>query len=329
MDSQTNNLSNCYLCGSSNTKDFFELPPIPTMDGVMCKTKEEALAVTKGQISLRFCKHCGYIGNEGHVAEKISFNEYDFSNVHSPTFAQNISDLCERLIDNYDLQKKTILDIGCGDGYFLKAICKKGENNGIGIDPGFDHSSFKKNGIDLTFYREYYSEKHAALKADLVTSLLVISVLNDPKSFISLIRKNFGDQTDTIFYFDFPYADYTFGERVIWNVVYEHRSWFSKASLRFLMEQCGFEVLDIGLSWNDEYIYVEARPDPKYSPASASAIEVEKLETIIESFSSSFKEIMANNERKIEQISAKNKRVIAWGAGARGVSFFNCKIRPY
>ena len=148
-------------------------------------------------------------------------------------------------------------------------------------------------------------------------------MLNDPKSFISLIRKNLDNQLNTVVYFDFPYADYTFGNQVIWNVVYEHRSWFSKASLRYLMEQCGFEVLNIGLSWNDEFIYVEAKPDPNYSPVSTSDAEVKKLESIIDKFNAAYSQVLDDSKQKIAQIKAESKRVIGWGAGARGISFFN------
>lgn len=315
---------NCSLCNSENTSDFFTLPPIPTMDGVMCKSKEGAIQAVRGQIILRFCNNCGYVGNEGHDPGKISFDDYDFSNAHSPIFAKHTKEISDRLINSYDLHGKNILDIGCGDGYFLKTICTSGNNKGIGIDPGFDFSNFKKNRTDLTFIRDYYSKKYAHFESDLLTCRHVLNVINDPIAFIKSIRENLNGQENTIVYFDAPNVHYTLGDMVIWNVVYEHRSWFSETSLKYLLEYCGFEVLNIAPCWNGEYLSIEARPIKEFiPPKKADESKVQVLASMTKSFNFEFEKIKATSQQKINQLKANQKRTIAWGAGARGVSFFN------
>lgn len=317
--------SECYLCGSDQIYDFFKMPPLPTQDGIMCSTEEEAIQVVRGSIELRFCRRCGYVGNEGHEPEKVRFDDYDFSNDQSPMYAKSTQELSDRLITRYDLRGKSIVDIGCGDGDFLKTVCKRGGNKGVGIDPGFDHSKrASANGVDLTFYREYYSEKHSQFTSDLVTSRHVMTLPSDPVAFIRLIRKNLEHQPHAIVYFDVPNVRYTIGEKVIWNVVYEHRSWYSQESLTYLMELAGFEVLDIDLCWNGEYLYVEARPNPTMDPPQLPDPQsLVTLEEAINSFVTDFSELMENNTRKIEEINAQNKKTLAWGAGARAVTFFN------
>lgn len=315
----------CFLCGSDQVHDFFQLPPMPTMDGVMSNTVAEALAVAKGRISLRFCKNCGYIGNEEHEADKVNFDEYDFSNDHSPIYTQFTEELSDRLIDRYNLKGKTILDIGCGDGDFLRTICARGNNKGIGVDPGFDYSKKKPtNGLDVTFVREYYSEKHKDIKADLVVSRLVLSLPNDPIAFIKTIRQNLEDQPDTIVYFDIPNSQYTFEEKVVWNVIYEHRSWYSKESLSYLLELCGFEVLSVDLCWHDEFLSIEARPNTKGTPPQLpDPLKIGQFEKVIHAFADNFRDLKAEYQQIIDEINASGKKAMAWSAGARALTFFN------
>lgn len=315
----------CKLCGSDTTTDFFDLPPVPTQDGIMAQSENAAQQAAKGAINLRFCRKCSFVRNEGYEAEKISFSEYDFSNDHSPLFNRYINDLSDRLIKHYQLHHKTILDIGCGDGKFLKMICQKGNNKGIGIDPGFDFSNSNGTGqADIRFFRTYYSEEHHTLAPDFIACRLVIDLLDDPAKVLRVIRKNIGNKLSTIVYIEVPNAAYTFGNNIFWNVAYEHSSWYTPESFRFQLEQCGFEVLHVAPCWNDEFLGIEVRPSPDFvepeSPASPAIAHYSKM---VETFSTTFQQLMQECDERIQKIREEQIKTIAWGAGARALTFFN------
>jgi len=318
------NKTSCCLCNSITNK-FFETPPVPTMDGVMSNTKTDALSCPKGAIQLSHCKNCGFISNDGYEAEKVKFDTYDFSNDHSPLFSTYVQNLCEYLIEKYDLRQKTILDVGCGDGFFLKQICALGHNKGIGIDSGFDHSNTPvEKDLDIEFIQKYYTLAHQNLEVDLVACRLVIDLLPDPVSFLKIFRANLENRPNTIVFFEVPYANYTFEEKVIWNVVYEHRSWFSKESFRYLFEMCGFEVLDTPLLWNNEFLGIEAKINPtKNFNLTKNQVALKKWNTTIKEFSESYKSLLNSVENQIIKLRRSNTKVIAWGAGARGLSLLN------
>jgi len=315
----------CKLCSSDNTHDFFSLPPTPTQDGNMAISEVAAIQVLKGDIQLRFCNFCGHIRNEGYEAHKVTFDAYDFSNDHSPIFRNYVDTLTSRLIYEYDLKEKTILDIGCGDGYFLKEICKKGNNKGIGIDPGFNHDKEQLDiNTNVQFIQDYYSEKYDNIKADFIACRLVIDLLDDPSAFISTIRKTIDYNPDTILYFEVPNALYTFKNRIVWNVVYEHATWYTPDSLALQFEACGFEVLQVAPCWNDEFIGIEVRSQaPSYAykvPRSNKALATARC---IKSFEEDYQLLKSNSQANIERIRNENLKTIAWGAGARAVVFFN------
>jgi len=311
------NTPDCRLCSSPNTDLFFELPPVPTQDGIMCTTESKAKSVNRGKISLVYCDNCGFISNDGYDPSKIQFDDYDFSNDHSPLFRSYVKSLSERLSERYDLKGKTILDIGSGDGAFLETICRLGNNIGIGIDPGFDHSTRKvPEDLEVTYIRDYYSEKYANVKTDLLTCRLVIDLLEDQTKFLKMVRDNLNEHPETIVYFEVPNAQYTFEDRILWNVVYEHGAWYTKQSLAYQFRHCGFEVLHVDTCWNDEFLGIEAKPDQNYqrSPQMSKIVDDFKVDVSLQ---------MEDCKKKIVEIIEKETRTIAWGAGARAVTFFN------
>ncbi len=314
----------CFLCKSPNTFDFFQLPPVPTQDGIMCTSEKEAMEVVKGKIDLRFCQSCGFICNEGYDSSKISFDDYDFSNDGSPLFRKYVEDLADRLIQQYDLNEKTVLDIGCGDGVFLKVLTAKGNNKGIGIDPGFDFSKHASENDQIQYIRDYYSDKYEYLRPNFIACRLVIDLLDDQASFVKMVRKNLDNCPDTIVYFEVPNAAYTFEDRIIWNVVYEHKAWFTPDSFAFLFEANGFEVLNVAPCWNDEFLGIEARPKPMESkPKFPPAKNIQMLSETIADFNADFEDLIRKSLSRIEQVQNENIKTIAWGAGARAVTFFN------
>ena len=48
---------------------------------------------------------------------------YENSLHYSPTFRRYAEEQAATIVDRYDLHYKTIVEIGCGDAYFLKLLC--------------------------------------------------------------------------------------------------------------------------------------------------------------------------------------------------------------
>ena len=60
--------------------------------------------------------------------------------------------------------------------------------------------------------------------------------------------------------FELPDVRRVLDEVAFWDVYYEHCSYFSAGSLARLFRATGFEVLDLALDYDDQYLLLEARP---------------------------------------------------------------------
>ena len=124
----------CTVCGCTEFSDFLELKQIPAQDGVLWETYNEAVNAPKGDITLSLCLNCGFAGNKKFNPDLLKFIGYNVSLEHSQLYQRFIETLGSGLVERHNLKNKTILEIGCGNGYFLRAICALGVNKGVGLD---------------------------------------------------------------------------------------------------------------------------------------------------------------------------------------------------
>ncbi len=317
----------CPLCQSDSIEIFFALESIPTMDGNMAHSKREALSVTMGDITLSHCRNCDYIVNLGHQAESVVFDEYDFSLSDSPMYNLYQEELARDLIANFGLTNKVILEIGCGAGDFLKTLCEIGENNGIGIDPGFENEELLlPSGHQVTFIRDFYDVRHKELNPDFIICRLVIDLLNDPFQLLKIIHRNTIDRETPVFFEIFD-AEYSFKKNLVWNAVYEHRSWLTLASVSPFFHYNSFEVLDKKRHWHDEYLGVVVKPRDLTWSAPNHVSDSFLVNSLLD-FKKNADTIVEQAKARLRVLEEEKIKVIAWGAGARAVTFFNV-LKPH
>jgi len=316
----------CTVCGAGDFLDFFELKHIPTQDGVLWLTHEEAVNAPRGDISLSLCLKCGYIGNRLFEPDLVRFVGYNISLEYSPHYQSFIRTLASRLIERYDLREKTILEIGCGNGYFLKTICALGGNKGVGFDPSYvDVSGGGVNAREILFIKDFYSERYAQYHGDLVCCRQVIDHLGSPKAFLRMVRRLMGERGDSVAYFEVPNPERTLQQFVPWNVGYEHGSWFFPESFRSLFKFSGFDVREVSPCHDREYLGIEAIPAPNYdlNGKTVPRIEISRLAGDLKTLSHRFRETVSVWDERLRRIERDRIRAIPWGAGGRAIGFLN------
>ncbi len=320
-------VNGCPICGSKRVEDYFDVPSIPIDAGACFSSFEAARNAPTGRICLAICHDCGFIGNRTFEYSRISFGtRYDISLHHSPSFQTFLERTARRLVTTYNVRNKTIVEIGCGTGHFLRLICSMGGNKGIGIDPSVPRVGTEPCGDrDVAFIRDLYTEKYAHFEADLICCMQMFNLLPDPLGFLKMIRRNIGSRCNTIVYLEVPNAEYQYDGPIKWNVFYEYASLFHANSLKRVFVKAGFKILECRPCYeDDQYLYVDAEPNSDSGSESSCGESVDSaFLNKVSSFSSRYREAESVWRAKLRDMEAAGKKIVGWGAGGRGVFFFN------
>jgi SAM-dependent methyltransferase len=316
----------CPVCGDKKRKTFFQITDAPVHCNVLWKSRESALNCPKGDIVLAFCPACTYIWNLAFEPTRLEYTPAYENSLHfSPYFQNYAMSLATRLIDRYNLYGKDIIEIGCGKGYFLKLLCQLGNNYGVGFDPACPKQNNDALKGQVKFIADFYSERYANYKGDLIVCRQTLEHIHDPKGFLKMLRYAIGNQEHTQVFFEVPNALKTFQNLFIWDIIYEHCSYFTPTSLSIIFSSAGFHVCEITEEFEGQYLCVYAVPDnhshldyPKTLSSEADMVSHE-----ITNFTARFKNKVKKWREKLDMLVGNGQRVVVWGAGSKGVTFLN------
>ena len=304
---------------------FYQARDVPVHDVLLLRSREQAMNYPRGDINLAVCSNCGFIANVSFDSALLEYDsEYEATQAYSPTFNAFHRQLAERLIDRYDLHDKDILEIGCGQGEFLILLCELGGNRGIGFDPAYVDGRLESDASDrITFVKDFYSEKYTHLNADLVCCKMTLEHIPDTARFVSTIRRAIGPNSDTAVFFQVPNVTRILRDLAFWDIYYEHCSYFDLGSLSYLLQKCGFEVLDTTEAYDNQYALVEARPSmnssqPRFSQ-DHELLERSKRDAAF--FSENYRRKLEEWDSRIGAIELNGQRAVIWGSGSKAVAF--------
>jgi 2-polyprenyl-3-methyl-5-hydroxy-6-metoxy-1,4-benzoquinol methylase len=302
---------------------FYELHQVPVHSVLLLMTREQARNYPKGDITLGFCHTCGFISNVAFFPEVHEYSaKYESTQTYSPTFNAFHHRLASSLLERYDLHGKEIIEIGCGQGEFLTLLCELGQNRGIGFDPAYDPSRGAKQLDGVTFISDFYSEKYVDYRADFVCCKMTLEHIHATAEFVATVRRSVGDQPDTIVFFQVPNARYVFSDVAFWDVYYEHCSYFSLGSIARLFRRNHFDVMDLWMDYDDQYLMIEARPRKSVAKTPMpQENDLFQLEHDVANFAAQFPKKLGGWRRLIRRKRAAGRKIVLWGGGSKGVAF--------
>ncbi len=256
-DSTTCQALSCPGCGADGGEVFCSTSRAPVLCHLRYTDPDEARAAPTGRISLaRCCETCGLVYNRDFEPAKMSYEvSYDNALHHSAHFRGYASHLASDLCERHNLQNEIVVDIGCGDGYFLNLLCEAGTNRGWGFDPTAYQSL--ETSSDVRLIRGYFDAEQLPAKPGLICCRHVLEHLPQPQALLSEIRQAC-EPMRTVVYFEVPDARFTLEHGGLWDILYEHCSYYTPDSIRRLFEQHGFRVDRVGSSYHGQFLQLEA-----------------------------------------------------------------------
>ncbi|MGD9193551.1 MAG: methyltransferase domain-containing protein [Desulfobacterales bacterium] len=318
----------CPICDSTATTEFFTIGEIPVFCNVLWERREEALNAATGDINLRFCHTCTHVYNSTFDPKRLQYSpKYETSLHYSPTFQNYTVALAEKLVRTYGLYDKDIIEIGCGKGDFLHLLAEMGNNRCLGFDPSYDPLRIDQDHRSqrIAVIQDVYSERYSRYHADFIACRQVLEHVMEPRNFIKMIRRTVEDQDQTVVFVEVPNVMFTLMEFGIWDLIYEHCSYFTSLSLVRLFLEAGFIPLNVNESFGRQYLCIEARPGINESKNNVNPqhLSVTEIEKYIFGFANNYRKKITEWESELQAMLQSDIKAVVWGAGSKGITFLN------
>jgi SAM-dependent methyltransferase len=313
--------TSCPACAAHDVADFFAIKQAPIQSVATMKSRWAAMRIPRKDLTLSFCRHCGFIFNRDFDLNWDHFTHgYEDQQGFSPTFVQFITRITQRLIGKYKIYDQLVLEIGCGKGDFLRLITALGHNKGIGIDPAWEADRGQANP-NITFIPEFFDPEHARVKADCIVCRHTLEHIYDANAFMKKVRIACGSHKPILF-FEVPSIVRILEQQAFWDIFGEHCAYYSPGSLARLFRHNGFEVLDLYLDYDSQYLFIEAHPVDMPSlnihPLEESVAELYELAQV---FNESVQHKLIEWRERMNAFKLANKKVALWGGGSKAVGF--------
>jgi hypothetical protein len=303
---------------------FLRVEHAPVSCNHLCSTREAALSEPMASIRLGFCLECEHVFNLEYDPTRLDYRPgYENSLRGSGRFGEYEDALMAALIERYTLYGRRIVEIGCGRGEFLAGLCERGGNSGIGFDPSYSNEG--ENALPgIVIHPETYAAQGAVLSPDFICSRHTLEHVGDPRGFLSSLRNGTNRMGIPVF-FEVPNGLYTLRDGGIWDIIYEHCSYFTPSSLARVFCETGFKPVEVAETFAAQFLTIHATTGASRHETSAAATP--GIGSLVRSFAQRYQSRLREWSRRLLNLENDGRRVVVWGAGAKGTAFLNL-LRP-
>ncbi len=310
----------CPICSTPDPVAFVSRPQVPAHQHQLCDTIEEARCVVKGDLRLVCCRECGFVFNDRFDSSRVQYGDrYDNCQEHSASFAQYTRDLIRYLTEERAVRNARIVEVGCGQGMFLRALVDASPgSSGYGFDPSYRGTEAHSGPI--SFEKRFYDGDCAQVEADVVICRHVIEHVPDPIALLRSVREALRRSPGARVFFETPCLEWILRHKVIWDLFYEHCSYFTAGSLSEAFHRSGFRVDRVAHVFAGQYLWLEAsvgESQPSRDPDRGAATRM-----LARAYSEHEARVCESWKARIEDLRRLGP-VAVWGAGAKGVTFAN------
>lgn len=314
-------LTHCPVCDSSRLLEVLSREGVPVHQNAVMLNVRAAEQMVRGELRLACCKACGFLFNRSFHLNKLAYGaNYDNVQTHSGIFRGYVNELADHLVDSCGVRGCRVVEVGCGDGYFLRRLVEApaAGNTGIGFDPSYSGPDLSETE-GLRIERRYYDADCADIDADVVVSRHVIEHVPDPVAMLDAVRLALRKSPQARVYFETPCVEWILRGNVVWDVFYEHCSYFSARSLTTAFERAGFRIDRINHIFGGQYLWLEGRIATKRGAVTMDPGQVPELAA---SFATNEEQMLASLGMRFSEL-AQRKKLAIWGAGAKGTTLAN------
>lgn len=316
---KTKQRTRCMVCGQP-----FEGTPLMTLEGMPASAQdipgEQEVESDKGiTLHLHQCSRCGLVQFD--CKPVAYYRDVIRSGGYSTTMVNLRSRQYRHLIENYRLEGKKFLEVGCGRGEFLKvltdfpvqafgvehrkALVETAVADGLNVVYGFTETPDTVLGNQGPY--------------DVFLSFNFLEHQPEPGVMLDCIRKNLSE--DGMGLVTVPSFEYILQHDGYYELIRDHIACYTFDTLRYLMEQHGFEVLEEEMV-NRDTLSVIVKKKAGWDGEGKNGENGKTLKKVkpvdISGLASSLADIRHQMEQLCERVEAQGQTLAVWGASHQG-----------
>lgn len=311
-------MSQCICCHGNDLEPIITCPSVPIVINALADDEAAARAAPTGDVALVACRTCGLVYNDAFDPARVDYvADYENPLHFSPSFQAFADRLVADLVRRHDLDGKSVVEIGCGDGYMLSRFLAAGVAKGIGFDPSMAGRTSPYASSGMSIVPDYFEPATVDVDYDMIVCRHVLEHLPDPQALLSRLREQIGDRSPAI-YIEVPNAQWMLETTSIWDVIYEHVSYWTEPAIEALLRRCGFMPTHITHGYGGQFLMVEAVPttaDPNY--------RAPNVDTVLRTAQEFGKEAAERIGTWRQRLANHKGSAVVWGAGSKGITFAN------
>ena len=268
---------------------------LPVQQNRFFATPKDAISCPVGDLILVQDPMTGIVHNAAFRPELMTYDEnYQNEQGYSNAFEQHLNRVIE--IVRRHFIGKSILEIGCGKGRFLKLMRDEGFS-AFGIDPAFE-------GDDPYVVKEPFSPS-LGMSGEAIIIRHVLEHIPDPMHFLASIAEANGGKG--LIYIEVPCLDWITDHRAWFDLFYEHVNYFRLSDFFRLFAK----IIDAGSFFSGQYLYVVADLASLCMTPEGDAYAFRLPDDFLQGIDRAFDAMTKKRDRKH----------VIWGGGSKGVIF--------
>ena len=315
----------CPVCNATAHDPFLAVERVPVFCNVLHSSRAAARSAPCGDIGLVLCPHCALVYNRAFDPARVTYSaDYDNPLHISASFRAFATELSRRLVTQHRLSGGVAVEIGCGDGFFLDLLLKNGMRQAVGYDPSMEgRIVVQTDEPRLRIVPVLFEKQRLNGRIDAIICRHVLEHLPDPLGFVQDLREAFCSQNPLI-YFEVPNAEWILQTLSLWDVIYEHFTYWTAPTLGALFTRSKQMPISVSTGFGDQFLMLEARPRGTAAPREwLSRGEVHRIGQLCNHFARTCAELIAHWRLALGEVRTRHGKVVLWGAGSKGVTFAN------
>ena len=324
-------IDKCPITNDSEFHSYFDLGNFPLVNNLSL-TREESINCKRFPLKVNYFKKSSLSVLSHSVNSELLFSNYLFKSEVNTPYIEHCNKLYHYISGLIKLNDKDlIVDIGGNDGTLLSVFKAASDLklNFLNIDPSKNLAQISINkGIPVL--NEFFSLETSYIvekKAKVITSTNVFQHLRDINSFAKGVF-NLLDEKG-LWVLEFPYWIHDLQTNQFDQIYHEHVYYYSILPLKLMMEKHGFKILRV----EEQKIHggtlrlVMSKIDSHYeSDLSVDNFVESETKYDLEYYKNWGLQVNQHLEKCkkiISDIKKENKKIVAFGAAAKGCIFLN------